>query len=528
LIVAAITHLWNPLGFPGIHYDEGIYMRRSMHVLEALGPLDPLNQFDHGQESTSNYDHPFFGQLFLASVLSILNYPHSFFSDNALVSIQNFYLVPRLIMGVLAIFDTFLVYKIANTRYNVNTAFIASLLFAAMPLTWLLNRIVLDSIQLPFLLLSVLFAILCSKQQSGVHQKRRNMTLLALISGIFLGLSIFTKLPALTMIPLVTFLVCTNLPYHRSKTLKLLGIWFIPVLVIPMIWPAFSLITGQSNEWLGGLLFQGTERQDRGLVFAFNVLWEIDPLLLLLGIAGIIFATLRRDFFFVLWFVPYLILIHYVGWVTHFHWIMLFPVLCIAAGYLILNLPYTIANHSRYNLTRRPAFRRMLIFSLFLVTVAFGITSTAIMISADISAHQFKTAEFILEKVEANTLKNSISYGTIANNDDVTIISSPMYSWLFMYPFNQAHVLSWFRDSSQHIDTSKILLAVDQFYKGWIKEESGEDQKQIKLIKSIYDRTNLTKQFKAPTITYDRDAYPYTGLGQGRIGASDVEIRTNY
>ena len=131
-------------------------MRRSMHVLEALGPLDPLNQFDHTQESTSSYDHPFFGQLFLASVLSIFNYPHSFISDNALVSIQNIYLVPRLIMGVIAIFDTFLVYKIANARYNVNTAFIASILFAAMPLTWLLNRIVLDSIQL------AIFANVCA------------------------------------------------------------------------------------------------------------------------------------------------------------------------------------------------------------------------------------------------------------------------------------------------------------------------------------------------------------------------------
>ena len=503
-------------------------MRRSMHVLEALGPLDPLNQFDHSQESTSSYDHPFFGQLFLASVLSILNYPHSFISDNALVSIQNFYLVPRLIMAVLAIFDTFLVYKIAIARYNINTAFIASILFAAMPLTWLLNRIVLDSIQLPFLLMSVLFAIYCSKQQYEVQRKGSNVILLALASGIFLGVSIFTKLPALTMIPLVAFLVCANFPHDRMKKLRLLGIWFIPVLIIPMIWPAYSLSAGQFNEWLGGLIFQGTERQDRGLIFAFNVLWEIDPLLLLLGVAGIIFAAFRREFFFVLWFVPYLVLIHYVGWVTHFHWIMLFPALCIAAGYLIVNLPNTIASRANYDLVRKPAFRQLLIFSLFFVTVAFGLISTFMMISAEVSAHQIKTAEFILEKVKTVAQKSSNSYRSIADKNNVTIISSPMYSWLFMYPFNQTHVLSWFRDSSQPIHTQNVLLAVDQFYKGWIKEESGEDQKQIKLINSIYNRTNLTKQFKAPTITYDRNAYPFTGLGQGRIGASDVEIRTNY
>ena len=97
-----------------------------------------------------------------------------------------------------------------------------------------------------------------------------------------------------------------------------------------------------------------------------------------------------------------------------------------------------------------------------------------------------------------------------------------------MYPFSQKYVLSWFRDSSQSIHTQNVLLAVDQFYKGWIKRESGEDRKQIQLINSIYNRTNITGQFKAPIITYDREAYPFTGLGQGRIGASDVEIRTNY
>jgi hypothetical protein len=33
-------------------------------------------------------------------------------------SIKMLHLVPRVIMGVLAVFDTFLVYKIAERRYN--------------------------------------------------------------------------------------------------------------------------------------------------------------------------------------------------------------------------------------------------------------------------------------------------------------------------------------------------------------------------------------------------------------------------
>jgi hypothetical protein len=526
LIIASFTHLWNPIGFPGIHYDEGIYMRRSMHVLEGLGPLDPLSKFDHSQESTSTYDHPFFGQLFVASVLSILNYPHAFVSDSVLDSIQNLYLGPRFIMGVLAIFDTFLIYKIVDARYDRNTAFIASMLFASMPLTWLLNRIVLDSIQLPFLLVSVLFAVYCSKLPGRNYANGSKMNLLALVSGIFLGVAILTKLPGLTMVPLVAFLICGDFHCDRIKKLKLLGIWFIPVLLIPMIWPIYSLSTGQFNEWLDGLLYQGAGREERGLIFAFNALWKIDPLLLILGIVGIIFASFKRDLFLVLWIIPFLVLIHYVGWVTHFHWVILFPAFCIAAGFLILNLPDTI--ESRVNNTKmtRRAFRQLLIFSSFIVIVFFGMTSTVTMINADVSSHQFKAAAFILEKVKTDP-KNDSKESGIADESDVTIISSPMYSWLFMYPFNQMYVLSWFRDSSQPIQTH-VLLAVDQFYKGWIKRESGENQTQIQLINSIYNQTSVTNQFKGSEITYDRDAYPFTGLGEGRIGAGDVEVRTNY
>ena len=67
LALSAFTHLWNPVGFPSIHIDEATYMGRTMRLLDGLGPQDPA----------SRYDHPYFGQLFLASVLGIIGYPGS-------------------------------------------------------------------------------------------------------------------------------------------------------------------------------------------------------------------------------------------------------------------------------------------------------------------------------------------------------------------------------------------------------------------------------------------------------------------
>src|ERR687886_1185636 len=147
LVLSAFTHIWNPIGFPAFFTDEGSYMRRAMLVLEGGGL----------QESHSV--NPFFGQIFLAAILSIVGYPNSFNPSADLHSIEMLYVVPRVMMGILAVVDTFLLYKITEYRYNRKVALIASILFAVMPITWLMRRVFLDNLMMPFLLSSILFAV---------------------------------------------------------------------------------------------------------------------------------------------------------------------------------------------------------------------------------------------------------------------------------------------------------------------------------------------------------------------------------
>ena len=40
LVLSAYVHLWNPVGFPDINFDEGIYMRRAMNTLETGNPQE--------------------------------------------------------------------------------------------------------------------------------------------------------------------------------------------------------------------------------------------------------------------------------------------------------------------------------------------------------------------------------------------------------------------------------------------------------------------------------------------------------
>src|ERR687887_168229 len=108
IALSAYTHLWNPAGFPNLFYDEGVYMRRAMHVMQGLGPQEAYY-----------YDHPFFGQIFLAGMLT---------------------------------------------------------LFAVMPATWFTRMVLLDSLLLPLLLSSILLALYTTTRST--KKKTNNVLIL--------------------------------------------------------------------------------------------------------------------------------------------------------------------------------------------------------------------------------------------------------------------------------------------------------------------------------------------------------------
>jgi hypothetical protein len=99
LVLSAYTHLRNPVGFPTFHIDEGHYLRKAMYVLEGNG-------LQEGSEEVLSrfrqiYTHPYFSQIFLAGVFSLLGYPDSLNPTAGDVhSIEMLWLVPRVLMGL--------------------------------------------------------------------------------------------------------------------------------------------------------------------------------------------------------------------------------------------------------------------------------------------------------------------------------------------------------------------------------------------------------------------------------------------
>ena len=555
IVISAYTHVFNAIGFPCIHPDEGKYIRRGLHLLDGLALQDSENQFDHGQYSTTTYDHPYLANLFLGGIFMLVGYPinaapHVYATitsesvefeldgKSILESIEILFLVPRVLMGLLAIVDTFLIYKITQIYYNTNNgkvaALLAAILFAVMPLSWMTRRIYLDSILLPFLLSSILLAVYYSRNLSRRDDKNKSRILAILLSGIFLGIAIFTKVPAIVMIPLVASLIfladglgpdlhatkrsrMSDFAKHlknkleNKQNLKNLGIWFIPVISIPLIWPAYALYIGEFDDWVDGVSWQAGRREGTGIM-SLETNFNRDPVLIILGLGGVVFSLIRKDLLISLAFVPFLIFASSIGWMTAFHWIMVIPILCIAASVM---LTYVL---TRFTKNLRKIWQMFLTITLIGSIAIFGLISTILIISVNTSSYQFEPVAFAGKTMLEDT-----------KHDKVTIIIAPEFAWVFEYFFKEDNVFQ--TRNSNPIVTEKIILVNDRSYKYVISDSPSkhepEDPSQVERLKGIFNSTRPIAIF-IPDKNYPPSYFPYNNIENCGIGSIGTEIRTNY
>jgi Dolichyl-phosphate-mannose-protein mannosyltransferase len=493
LVLSAYTHLWNLLGFPSIHIDEAHYMRRAMLILEGMGPQESA---ESGYPRT--YDHPYFGQLFLAGVLGVIGYPSSFNPGSDVDTIETLHLVPRILMGLLAILDTFILYRIAERRYNTTIALIASILFAIMPMTWIFRRVYLDTILVPFLLSSILFAVYIKGKDNDISLNSKSKykiskNVLILLSGIFLGLTIYTKVPAFTMIPLVGTLVFFN----SGKSLRSVGIWFIPVIILPLLWPLYSVVAGQSDLWVYWVLWQ-TERGSRPLSKSLTHFFQIDPLLATIGIAGIVFAAIRKDFLPLIWISPFLIFSYFIGFIQYFHLLAIFPAFCLGSAILIEYLQRIIAKYSH----------KLLAYTIILFVSVFGIVTTTMLITLDVNSSYYKIYAAIAEKIPDTT--NGVP-------TKITLIGGHFWVWdsywITQYVLDKPH--QWIDpkfdpDFNQEIKTDKVLFVGDQKLVESLSRRVNSDN--IRQIRELYNESKEIASFTDNVTSHTSGNYPYNTL----------------
>jgi hypothetical protein len=439
-------------------------------------------------------------------------------------------------MGLLAIADTFLIYKITERRYhNRNVALVAAILFAVMPYGWLFRRIFLESIQVPFLLTSILLAVYIKdlkiekkKNSNNSNNTPRYKTIaMVLLSGAFLGLSIFTKVPVFTMIPLVGFLIYTNTNSntknnnnnnnnnnngHRRIRLRNLGLWFIPVILIPLIWPAHAMIIGEFDQWKHGVLWQTTERPSRPLISTIKTFFEMDPVLSVLSMAGLIFAAVKRDFFLLLWVIPFLIFLYAIDYVSSFHLIPLIPAFCIAASRFLVEITGKIRI-----IIKKKKLQQILPFAIISGIIIFGLVSTTMLITTNVNSTVYKALAVIIQKLPNRDDTN--------NTGPVTLVAAPTYFPMPRYAFDKPfYEKSYF--SGSPIETEKYIVVADR---GLLQSISGTTNRPPNaLMKYLYENSHIIDTIVPDDKTkYSVKEYPYANMKQNPR-SREIEIRSNY
>ena len=381
-----------------------------------------LDAMDH-KILSDIHDHPFLGWTILAGFMHVTGYPDTFMTSLDASSLGMFYEDPRILMGLLAILDTFLIYKIAERGFGRRTAPIAAVLFAVMPISLSLRLVLLDSILLPFVLSSILLAMYArdlnpkgGPVQGGVEPLSPapdRTRLLIVLSGICMGCAILTKLPSLVMIPLILVLV-----WSAGRRPGLVLLWLVPVILIAAVWPVYATLEGEFDQWVEGLLWQ-TDRNAQSKLDALQLytpielvqgqdpdilthpaillstvlqLFALDPILMSLGTAGLAFAVVMRNRFLILWAAPVLMFFGSIGYVSWFHLGMLWTAMCIAAAALI---SYGIerASAGRWG----PRGQRTLLLAAVLVIAALGLSTSATLVHWDAMSAYSEAVSFTLQ-----------------------------------------------------------------------------------------------------------------------------------
>ena len=300
-----------------------------------------------------------------------------------------------------------------------------------------------------------------------------------------MGLAVFTKIPAFTMIFIVAWIVYTN----RKKFSDVL-LLMIPFVLIPLIWPVNAIMLDQFDLWQKDVLWQ-TQRSN-SIVGITEFFWVVDPIMFLVGLSGIGFAILRRDKFLLLWFIPFVIFLSVFGYKQYFHWMMIVPVMCIAAGILLESI-------RKFRILRKKFVYEGVISAILIC----GFVSTILLITNDISENQFQALSYVLENYD----------------DSFTVLASPVYSWILGDVFERENVPKDYSEILFYpITNEKMVIIADPHYR--------IDLSRGPQLQKALDDSKIVKKFDGTVMDFDSRIYPYTSM-QANFEASEIEIREN-
>jgi hypothetical protein len=153
------------------------------------------------------------------------------------------------------------------------------------------------------------------------------------------------------------------------------------------------------------------------------------------------------------------------------------------------------------------------------------------LISTNLSYVQLKTASYIgnsiISKVSNTDYPNRAGASFNNTENGITIISGPIYSWIYKYALGDQNAFSHIRDT-QPITTEKIILIVDPFFKRVTAKSVTENQTQATRLMAIYNDSHRSTIFEKLPANYSKKTYPFTGIDSADSGLTTTEVWKNY
>src|SRR5262249_33629178 len=155
----------------------------------------------------------------------------------------------------------------------------------------------------------------------------------------------------------------------------------------------------------------------------------------------LVFAVIKRDYFILLWVIPYLFFFDFIDTLQSIYIIPLIPALSVSAAKLVIEVQGII---------RRKKGQRILPYLLISAIVIFGLVTTTRVITQNVNSSVFGATAYV-----ADYLKSMAG-----SNSEVTVISYQIYSWILNDVF---HFKSTFINYYDGIlaKTNKVILISD-------------------------------------------------------------------
>lgn len=447
IILAVLTFdiFYNLPQFPENFYDQGTYIERAIN----------LSKGSQVYQNPNYIDHPPLGWTILALIFKAIGYPDSIIHLSSLQSTQHTFesqilliLIPRTVISVSTIISAVLVYKLSLAFHaDRNYAIMSLATFTTIPAMWIFRNFLLDPLMIMFVLFSLFLLTRKSLDILATNESTVNKyKIVLLISGVFFGLALVTKLTAVFFLPALLWFAIRNgnkgmyqnptkVIVKQKQVIKDLCIWLVPVSIIIILWVAFMMSSNYLNAFISTQIWQiGRPSIISGLAIPF--LLVASPLGVVFGIVGLKNALLSRDkLAWALLVLPYIAFLLRGGYVHPFYVIPLLPIFSIYAGKPCWQFSHkwmSVAFH-RFNKSNK-------IMSYYLVAIiVLSVLFTLWMASFDASKAQRDAIQFLIDDLPPKAiLVIDPGYGWLIKTfrPDVDVMEPNTLSYLDKIPDN--------------------------------------------------------------------------------------------